>query len=90
MPPVPVFIKDEPVLKTGSETQRGVAYTVCGLADKPVIYLKKAFYQRANQIQLTNILKHELVHAWFCRQGLRVGHDERFRKKFAEVGGIGN
>jgi hypothetical protein len=90
MPQVPVYLKDEPILKTGSETQKGVGYTVCEMNKTPVIYLKKVFYQKANQKQLTNILKHELVHAWFCRKGVRVGHDEQFRKKFKEVGGFGN
>lgn len=90
MPQVPVYIKDEPIIKTGSETQKGVGYTVCELNNNPTIYLKKVFYQKANQKQLTNILKHELVHAYFCRQGVKVGHDERWRKKFKEVGGFGN
>jgi hypothetical protein len=90
MPQVPVYIKDEPILRTGSETQKGVGYTLCEPDNQPVIYLKKIFYQRANEKQLTNILKHELTHAYFCRQGIQAGHDERFRKKFREVGGIGN
>lgn len=90
MPQVPVYIKDEPIIKNGSETQKGVGYTICEPNNQPVIYLKKIFYQKANQKQLTNILKHELVHAWFCRQGVKVGHDERWRKKFREVGGFGN
>jgi hypothetical protein len=90
MPSVPVFTIDEPILKTGSETQKGVGYTVCLTGDKPIIYLKKEFLNKSNQKQLVNILKHELVHAWFCWQGVQVGHDERFRKKFKEVGGIGN
>lgn len=90
MPSVPIFVKDEPVLKTGSETQKGVGYTLCESDNQPVIYLKKAFYQKANQKQLTNILKHELTHAYFCRQGIQAGHDERWRKKFKEVGGVGN
>lgn len=90
MPLVPTFITDEPIIKSGSETQKGVAYTTCVNKDNPTIYLKKVFYQKANQKQLTNILKHELVHAWFCRQGIQTGHDERFRRKFKEVGGFGN
>lgn len=90
MPQVPVFIKDEPILRSGSETQKGVGYTLCESNNHPVIYLKKVFYQKANQKQLTNILKHELTHAYFCRQGIQAGHDERWRKKFREVGGFGN
>jgi hypothetical protein len=90
MPSVPVLIIDEPILKTGSETQKGVGYTICLTGDNPTIYLKKEFLNKANQKQLVNILKHELVHAYFCRQGVQAGHDERFRKKFKEVGGIGN
>ena len=90
MPKVPVYIKDEPIIKTGSETQKGVAYTTCEDKKNPTIFVKKVFFQKANEKQLTNILKHELVHAWFCRQGEIIGHDERFRKKFKEVGGFGN
>lgn len=90
MSAVPVFIKDEPILKTGSETQKGVAYTSCESNRKPAIYVKKIFYQNANQKMLVNILKHELTHAWFCQQGIVAEHDDRFRKKFAEAGGFGN
>lgn len=90
MPQVPVYIKDEPIIKTGSETQKGVGYTLCESNNQPVIYLKKVFYQKANEKQLTNILKHELTHAYFCRQGIQAAHDERWRKKFREVGGFGN
>lgn len=90
MPQVPVYIRDEPIIKTGSETQKGVAYTTCVDKKNPTIFVKKIFFQKANDKQLTNILKHELVHAWFCRQGEIIGHDERFRKKFKEVGGFGN
>jgi hypothetical protein len=89
MPQVPVYIKDEPIIKNGSETQRGVAYTTC-VKKEPTLYIKKAFYEKANNKQLTNILKHELVHSWFCRQGIKTGHDERFRKKFKSIGGFGN
>lgn len=90
MPYVPVFIKDEPIIRTGSETQKGVAYTTCENKKEPTIFVKKVFYQKANEKQLSNIIKHELVHAWFCRQGEIIGHDERFRKKFKEIGGFGN
>lgn len=90
MPQVPVYIKDEPIIKTGSETQKGVAYTTCVDKRNPTIFVKKVFYQKTNEKQLTNIIKHELVHAWFCRHGEIIGHDDRFRKKFKEVGGFGN
>lgn len=90
MPIVPVYIKDEPIIRTGSETQKGVAYTTCENKKDPTIFVKKVFYQKTNEKQLNNILKHELVHAWFCRQGEIIGHDERFRKKFKEIGGFGN
>jgi hypothetical protein len=90
MPMVSVYLTDEPIIKTGSETQKGVAYTMCATKETPAIYMKKVFYQKANQIQLVNILKHEMVHAWFCRQGIQASHDQRFRKKFKEVGGFGN
>lgn len=90
MPQVPVYVKNEPIIKTGSDTQRGVAYTICESKNSPTIYVKKAFYEKANDKQLKNILKHELTHAWFCRQGIKTGHDARFRKKFTQVGGFGN
>lgn len=90
MPPVPVYLKDEVVNRAGSNTERGVAYTTCENQKQPVIYLKRVFYQKANQKQLVNILKHELTHAWQCRQGFLWGHDARFRKKFKEAGGFGN
>lgn len=90
MPSVPIIIKDEPILKKGSETQKGVAYTKCE-SKNPSIIMKKVFYQKANQKQLTNILKHELTHAWLCRKGLMsTGHGQEFRQKFKQVGGIGN
>ena len=90
MPPVSVYLKDEPVIKSGSNTERGVAYTQCEQHENPTIYIKKDFYQNANRQQLVNILKHELTHAWLCRRRLMSGHDERFRRKFTEVGGFGN
>jgi hypothetical protein len=89
MPAVPVYLTDEPLLKTGSEKEKGVAYTVC-THKNPAIYVKKGFYRKRNQKQLINILKHEMTHAWFCRQGIQAAHDERFRRKFKEVGGFGN
>lgn len=90
MPPVPVFLKDEPIIKNGTNTERGVAYTVCENKDQPTVFVKKIFYQKANQKQLTNILKHELTHAWACRQRIAAGHDARFKQKFKQVGGFGN
>jgi len=90
MPPVSVYLKDEPVIKSGSNTERGVAYTQCEQHENPTIFIKKDFYLNANRKQLVNILKHELTHAWLCRQQLMSGHDERFRRKFAEIGGFGN
>lgn len=91
MPRVPVFIKDEPILKSGTNTETGAAYTHCYPREFPAIFVKKIFYQKANQKQLVNALKHELTHAWLCRQGLMsVGHNEVFRQKFTEVGGFGN
>jgi hypothetical protein len=90
MPSVPVYLKDEPILKSGTNTEHGVAYTDCKNNRIPTIYIKRIFFANANNKQLTNILKHELTHAWLCRQGLMNGHDERFKKKFKEVGGFGN
>jgi hypothetical protein len=90
MSPVPVFLKDEIINKQGSSTERGVAYTACENKNQPTIFVKKIFFEKANRKQLVNILKHELTHAYFCRQGVQEGHDARFRKKFTEVGGFGN
>lgn len=90
MPPVPVYLKNERVVKTGSRTGRGVAYTACDLDNNPTIFIKQDFFRRANQKQLENILKHELTHAYFCRQGRMWGHDDDFQRKFKEVGGFGN
>lgn len=90
MQAVPVYIKDEPILKSGTNVEKGVAYTLCELKNNPAIFVKKTFYQKANRKQVVNILKHELTHAWFCRQGVTATHDARFRKKFKEVGGFGN
>jgi SprT-like family len=90
MPAVPVFVKDEPILQNGTNTERGLAYTTCENQNVPTIFIKKVFYQKKNQKQITNILKHELTHAYFCRQGVQVGHDERWRKKFESIGGFGN
>lgn len=90
MPSVPVYLVDEPIVRGGSNVEHGVAYTACENKNQPTIFVKKAFYEKRNEKQLVNILKHELVHAYFCRQGIQAGHDERFRKKFKEVGGFGN
>lgn len=90
MPPVPVFVKDEPILKKGTSIEKGVAYTNCDAHRTPSIFIKKIFHEKANRIMLVNILKHELTHAWLCRQGISAGHDERFRRKFEQVGGFGN
>ncbi len=90
MPKVEAYVVDEPIEKTGSEIEKGVAYTTCSPSKIPVLYIKKSFFGRANQQQLRNILKHELTHAWFCTQGVQTGHDARFRAKFKEVGGFGN
>lgn len=89
MEPVPVYLSDETVAKAGDERARGVAYTVCRPGGRPEIFVKTAFLTR-NRKQTDNILKHELTHAWFCRRGIQAGHDDRFRRKFREVGGIGN
>jgi hypothetical protein len=90
MASVPLFTKDEPILKTGTNTERGLAYTICENKNQPTVFIKKVFYEKANQKQLINILKHELTHAYFCRQGVQVDHDPRWRKKFESVGGFGN
>jgi hypothetical protein len=90
MPPVAVYVTDAPVLKTGSSIENGVAYTDCAGHTRPTIFIKRDFFVKTNQKQLTNILKHELTHAWLCRQQLMAGHDAAFQRKFKEVGGFGN
>src|SRR5215204_2948015 len=90
MPPVPVFIRDAPVLKSGTNIETGVAYTNCENHENPTIFIKRSFYEKTNRKQLVNILKHELTHSWLCRQNLMSGHDEIFRRKFTQVGGFGN
>jgi hypothetical protein len=91
MPKVEVFVTDEPIeKKAGSETERGVAYTTCSTEKVPTIFVKNSFYTKAPLQQRSNILKHELTHAWFCTQGIQTGHDSRFRAKFKQVGGFGN
>jgi len=90
MPPVPVYLIDEPILKGGTNVENGVAYTDCGKNKTPEISMKKVFYDKGNQKQIVNILKHELTHAWQCRRGGMRGHDAEFRKKFEQAGGFGN
>lgn len=90
MPSVKIYLKDEPIVKGGTNVENGVAYNVCENRNSPTIFVKKIFYRTANRKQLVNILKHELTHAWFCRQGIVAEHDARFREKFKQVGGFGN
>lgn len=90
MPPVPFYPSGEPVLKAGTNAEKAVAYTRCENHKFPSVFVKKIFYQKANRKQLVNILKHELTHAWLCRQEIPWGHDARFRRKFQQVGGFGN
>jgi len=90
MLPVPVYLIDEPILKGGTNVENGVAYTDCGKNKTPEIFIKKVFYDKGNQKQIINILKHELTHAWQCRRGGMRGHDTEFRKKFTEAAGFGN
>lgn len=91
MPRVPVYVEDTPMLKSGTNTERGAAYTNCDGHGAPSIFVKKTYYQKANQKQLVNSLKHELTHAWLCRRGMMsIGHGAAFRKKFTQVGGFGN
>lgn len=87
---VEVYIVDEPIESRDASVEPGVAYTVCSPDKVPIIYLKRAFSTKAPKKQMTNILKHELTHAWFCTQGIRTDHDARFRAKLNEVGGFGN
>lgn len=85
---VPVYLTESADGET-DDLVRGVAYTRC-VVREPTIVIKEEFYRRANETQLINILKHELTHAFFCRDGVKAGHDARFREKFASVGGVGN
>lgn len=81
MPQVPIYIVDEPVINDGDETERASAYTLCENKDQPTILVKRVFYEKNKQKHIVAILRHELVHAWFCQQGQRVGHDEPFKEK---------
>ncbi len=91
MPVVPVYLSEELIEKEGSNVEKGVAYTICENSKNPEIMMKKSFFQKANHKQLINILKHEMTHAWLCRQNeMSVGHGELFQKKFKSVGGFGN
>ncbi|MGC2235884.1 MAG: hypothetical protein WA584_06965 [Pyrinomonadaceae bacterium] len=90
MPPVPVYVNDEQIIKKGTNTEKGIAYTDCKDHRVPTIFVKKSFYTKTNRKQIVNMLKHELTHAWLCRQEIMWGHDERFYKKFRQVGGFGN
>ena len=91
MPSVPVYLKDEPILKSGTNTATANAYTHCDGGEFPFIFVKKIYYRQARRKRLVNTLKHELTHAWLCRQRLMAaGHDALFRRKFEQVGGWGN
>jgi hypothetical protein len=91
MPPVRVHLKNEAMNKSAAtNTERGAAYTFCYEQENPVIFVKQIFYKTANRKQLVNLLKHELTHAWLCRQRRMSGHDAEFRRKFTAVGGFGN
>lgn len=86
---VPIYLTNELIQKGEEGKEGGVAYNVCE-RDNPTIFMKRAFYDKGNRKQIVNILKHELTHAYFCRQGIQAGHDARFREKFTQVGGFGN
>ncbi len=90
IPSVPVYLTDEAILKQGNNVERGLAYTKCIESGDPKIFIKDQFYKTKNQKQITNILKHELTHAWQCHHGIMTGHDNEFREKFKSVGGFGN
>ena len=90
MEPIPFYTIDEPVIHEGSNAERGVAYTVCEGRERPTVYVKKTYFESANRRMLINTLKHEMTHAWLCREGLMSGHDSLFRRKFESVGGAGN
>jgi hypothetical protein len=84
MPPVPVYLSDEAIDRnSGSNTEKGIAYTHCFDHETPAIYVKKSFSQTTNRKQLTNALKHELTHAWLCRDVffLSLGHHLYVRRQ---------
>ena len=88
MPTVPVYVVDAPILKSGTNVETSNAYTDCDQNRFPFIFVKKNYRQTAHETRLTNTLKHELTHAWLCRQGMMsAGHDAIFRRKLNEVGG---
>lgn len=91
MPSVPVYLKDEPILKSGTNTETANAYTHCDGGEFPFIFVKKIYYRQARRKRLVNTLRHELTHAWLCRQRLMsAGHGALFRRKFEQSGGWGN
>ncbi|MDQ2747062.1 MAG: SprT-like domain-containing protein [Acidobacteriota bacterium] len=90
MPSVPVYLTDEPIVQTGTNVETSDAYTHCDAHEYPSIFVKRIHYQTTNQKRLTNTLKHELTHAWLCRQNLMAeGHGIDFRRKFKAIGGWG-
>jgi hypothetical protein len=46
MPSVAVYLKDEPILRSGTNTRRGVAYTHCQGNELPSIFVKKFFIKK--------------------------------------------
>ncbi len=88
MPSVPIYLKDDPILKSGTNIETGNAYTHCDGNKFPFIFVKKTYYRKVHRTRLINTLKHEMTHAWLCRQQMMsVGHGALFREKLARVGG---
>lgn len=85
MQEVSTYIVDEPVINDGDETERASAYTLCENNNQPTILVKRVFYEKNKPKHVAAILRHELVHAWFCQQGIRAGHDEQFQKKLKSI-----
>lgn len=91
MLPVPVYLKDDPILKLGTNVETGNAYTHCDGNEFPIIFVKRIYYREAHRTRLINTLKHELTHAWLCRrQMMSVGHGVAFRQKLKQIGGWQN
>ncbi len=88
MPPVTIRLKDAPITKSGTNVETGNAYTLCDQNSPPLIFVKRIYYQTAHPLKFENTLKHELTHAWLCRQNLMsVGHGDIFRRQLRQVGG---
>lgn len=110
MPSVPVYIKDQPIDDNGNSLARSLAYyssaTLNSIKKRSktagYIVIKKSFLEKANEKELDNVLKHELIHAWLDWKGEsqkvivliprgmhlhgRVDHIKKFGEKEHQLG----